>query len=180
MTAKVLLWWIEPPRQDAARRRSRRVDHLIAFGISAVIGLGIAEQSGPRKSVPIGGGFDFDLPSQAWQYGLWLLIFLVAGWLGSWSLSFGGRAQVTICEDGIQWIAGRVYNRFDPYARMQYCELARWDLGDGLVLRMTMQPARPGDPPAIHEVVIPRHIDADRVRGILHSAGVAIPGWNAD
>jgi len=180
MTGKVLLWWMEPPRQDAARRRSRRFDHLIAYGISAVMGLGIAGQSGSTKSVPIAGGFDFDLPAQAWQYGVWLLVFLVVGWFGSWIMSYGGRAEVTIREDGIQWISGRVYNRFDPYAGMQHCELARWDRGHGLVLRMTMQPARPGDPSAIHEVLIPRHIDANRVREILHAAGVAIQGWNAD
>ena len=179
MTAKVLLRWMEPPRHDAARRRSRRVDRLIAFGISAVIGLGIAEQSGPTRSLQVGGGFNFDLPSHAWQYGLWLLVFIVLGCIGSWIMSCGGRAQVTMREDGIEWLLGSAYARFDAYADMQHCELARWDRGDGLVLRMTMQPARPGDPPAINEVVIARHIDADRVRGILHSAGVAIQGSNA-
>lgn len=154
------------------------MDFAIAFGLSAVMGLAFAEQSGPTTQVKLGGGYDLSLPAQAWQYGLWLAVFLAFGSFGAWVMSFGGRAEVTMREDGIQWLIRGAY-RFYPYARMQACLLERADGDPRWQLRMTMRPERAGDPETIDTVRIAKHIDVNRVRLALQSAGVATSGWQA-
>jgi hypothetical protein len=63
---------------------------------------------------------------------------------------------------------------------MLRCELVRSNRDGVLLLRITMQPERPGEPSKVNDMAIPQHVDANRVRGILDSAGVATQGWSSD
>ncbi len=177
MASNVQLWWIEPAPMAEPGRRSFRIDRLIAFGFSAVLGLAGAEESGHTVRVPLGGGIDVSMPAQPWQYGLWLLIFLAGGALCEWIMALGGRAEVSLRDDGVLWLLGRATRRFYPYALMQRCELLRTRPDGVLVMRLTMQPERSGDPVRVREVAIPRRIDAGRIAGILRAAGVSTSGW---
>jgi hypothetical protein len=173
---KVLLWWMEPIEVIPPQRRGQLFNRIFSFGIAAVVGLGMVAQSGPTKSIAVGNGFELSLPSQAWQYGLWLLIVIGAGWFGSWIVSFGGRAEVTMRDDGIQWLLGKATRRFYAYAQMERCELERADDGNYWRVRISMRPASPGALSYVAETAIPKHIDVNRVRGILQSSGVATTG----
>jgi hypothetical protein len=173
---KVLLWWMEPIEVIPPQRRGQLFNRIFCFGIAAVVGLGIVAQSGPTKLIAVGNGSELSVPSQAWQYGLWLLIVIGVGWFGSWIVSYGGRAEVTMRDDGIQWLLGKATRRFYAYAQMERCELERADDGNYWRLRMSMRPVRPGDPAYVGATAIPKHIDVDRVRGILRMFGVATTG----
>ncbi len=152
------------------------MDIAIGFGVSAILGLAAAEQSGPTTRVMLGGGYDLTLPAQAWQYGLGLLVCIAFGSFGVWIMSFGGRAEVTMAADGVQWLIRGAY-RFYPYARMRECVLERTDGNTRTRLRMTMRPEKPGDSESFGSVVIAKHVELARVRAILQSAGVVTSGW---
>jgi len=175
----VLMRWIEPVEPGQTKRRARPWDWIISFGVAAIFGLGAAEKSGPIVSVAFGNQFELSLPAQAWQYGLWLLIAMVAGSFGLWIVSFGGRAEVTIRDDGIGWLLGRATWRYYPYAQMQRCEFERVDEGNFWRLRVEMHPKQPGDLASTALIAIPKHVDRNRVREILQSAGIVATGLSA-
>jgi len=172
---KVLLRWMEHVEVIPPDRRAGLLNWIFCFAVSAVAGLGIMEQSGPTIRTAIGGGIELPLPSQAWQYGLWLFIFIVFGSFGSWIVSFGGRAEVTMRADAIQWQLGRVTPRYYAYAQIERCELERAD-NDTYRLRVTMKPVPPNDSGFVGLIGIPKHVDVNRVRELLKSAGVATTG----
>jgi hypothetical protein len=172
----VLLRWIEPFEPGKSKREFRPMDWIIGFGLAAVIGLGMVEKSGPTMLVPLGEGSELSLPSQPWQYGVWLLIAIAVGSFGTWIMSLGGHAEVTVREDGINWLLGRALWHFYPYARMERCDLERADGGDYWRLRLTMKPEPPGDSAPVIVLTMPNRIDVRRLRDILQSAGVATSG----
>jgi hypothetical protein len=173
---KVLLRWMEPIEVIPPKRRAKLTTWIFCFAVSAVVGLGIMEQSGPTIRTAVGGGIELPLPSQAWQYGLWLFVFVGGGWFGSWIVLYGGRAEVTMRTDGVVWLLGRAGARFYEYSKVQRCEFERGDEGSFWWLRVTMKPERPGDPAFVGAIGIPKHIDVNRVRDILKSSGVETTG----
>jgi hypothetical protein len=172
---KVLLRWMEPIEVIPPERRAGLLNWIFCFAVSTVAGLGIMEQSGPTIRTAIGGGIELPLPSQPWQYGLWLIIVIVFGLFGSWIISFGGRAEVTMRADAIQWQLGRVTPRYYAYSQIERCELERAG-NDTYRLRVTMKPDRLNDSAFVGEIGIPKHVDVSRVRELLKSAGVAMTG----
>jgi hypothetical protein len=173
----VLLRWMEPVEPGKPKRRSGTLDWIIGFAVAAVIGLGIVEKSGPTMPLTLGSGYELSMPAQAWQYGLWLLVTIAFGTFGAWIMSFGGRAEVTVREDGIGWLLGRALSEFHSYANMQRCELERADGDDYWRLRVTMKPGRPDESAKVIVLTMPRRVDRARVREILQSAGVVTAGW---
>jgi hypothetical protein len=168
---------MEPVEPGASKRRTRPSDWIIGFAVAAVVGLGIAEESGPTMSVALGNQSELTLPAQAWQYGLWLFITISFGWFGWWIMSFGGRGEVTMREDGIWWLIGKANWYFYAYSKMERCELEPMDKGSFWRLHATMKPERSGDPAPLMVVTVPKYVDIKKVRDILQSAGVATTGW---
>jgi hypothetical protein len=175
----VLLRWLEPVEPGRTRRRARPWDWIISFGIAAIFGLGVAEQSGPTMSVALGNQSELSLPAHAWQYGLGLLVLIAGGSLGLWIASSAGRAEVTMRADGIGWLLGRGFWSFYPYHQIERCELQRVTEGDFWRLTVTMRPQNPGGPAPVNLVTIPKRVDLTRVREILQTAGVVTTGWPA-
>lgn len=173
----VLLRWMEPVETGESKRRTRPFDWILGFTIAAVMGLGIAEESGPTMSVALGNQSELTLPGQAWQYGLWLLITIGFGWFGGWIMSYGGRGEVTMRDDGIWWLIGKATWHFYAYAKMERCELEPMDGSSFWRLHATMKPERPDDPAPAMVVTVPKYVDIKKVRDILQSAGVATAGW---
>jgi len=165
-----LLRWIEPAKPG---RRRRWADVAIAFGVSLVIGLALAEQSGPTARLAVGSGTELTIPAQPWQYGIWLVATVAGGWLGVWIMSFGGRAEVTLRDDGIQWLLGRATYRQFPYARIARCELHEPE-GGPAILRIAMAPAEPGADAEIVDFPLPARIRPAQVRDVLRGAGVQV------
>ncbi len=163
------LWWMEPARFG---RKRRFADFAIAFGTSTILGLGAAAESGGKVGIHM-GSFELSVPAHAWQYALWAAVALVGGCAGVWIMSFGGRAEVSLAPDGVQWLLGRATRRFYPYARMQRCEMVRGG-ADGWLLRIVMQPDSAQGTETVKDIAIARRIDHERVRAVLHTAGVAI------
>jgi hypothetical protein len=173
----VLLRWMEPVEPGQLTRRSRTLDWIIGFAVAAVVGLGIVVKSGPTMPVMLGSGYQLSMPAQTWQYGLLLLITIGFGAFGAWIMSFGGRAEVTLREDGIGRQLGRALSEFHRYANMQGCKLERVDGRDYWRLRVSMKPDRPGETGNVVVLTMPRRVDRARVREILQSAGVGSTGW---
>ena len=174
----VLLRWMEPVEPGRPKPRSKTFDWIIGFAVAGVIGLGIAEKSGPTMPVTLGSGYELAMPAQAWQYGLWLFVTIAFGAFGAWIMSYGGRAEVTLRDDGIGWLLGRAMAEFHPYANMQRCELERADGNDYWRLRLSMKPDRPGETRKVIVLTMPERVDRARVREILQSAGVVTAGWS--
>ena len=175
----VLLRWMEPVEPGRTKRSVRPWDWIISYGIAAIFGLGVAEQSGPTMSVALGNQSELSLPAHAWQYGLGLLVLVVVGSFGLWIVSFGGRAEVTMRTDGIAWLLGKAYWNFYPYNQMERCELQRMAEGDFWRMIVTMRPPQAGVPAPVNLVTIPKHVNLTRVREILQTAGIVTMGWPA-
>jgi hypothetical protein len=155
------------------------MDYVIAFGVSAVFGLAVSEQSGHNVERSLGGTVTLTLPAEAWQYGLWLALCLAGGALGAWIASFGGRAEITMRSDGIQWLLGKRTLHFFPYAAMQRCELARTNAGSAR-LRIVLRPAQHDGENRILDIAIPKRVDLERVRALLHGSGIEVDAIKAD
>ena len=174
---KTLLWWIEPVAHARRTARSRLVDALVCFGVSAIVGLGIVAQSGSMMDVQLGSGTSLSVPAHAWQYGLWLLLCFLGGCGGWWIVSLAGRAEVNLRDDGIlvqrRWSAS-----FYAYPQIDGCEIVQAGNGAYSLLRIRTKPAN--GPAMVRELGISKRVDPKRMRDILAAAGVAMHGWNAD
>jgi len=171
----VLLRWTEPLAPGGRKRRRRPFDWIIGYGAAAVIGLALVAENGPTRSLVLSSRDSLTIPAQAWQYGLWLLITLAAGSLGVWIVSSGGRAEITVRDDGIGQLLGRAGGYFFAYAHMQQCRIERAAEGDYWQMHIVMKPQRPQDWVNV-TLTAPKKIDPRRIREILTSSGVPVTG----
>jgi hypothetical protein len=173
---KTLLWWREPVEQAKRTSRSKLFDFVVSFGVSAIVGLGIATQSGALVEMPLGSGSTLSVPAHAWQYGLWLFVCVVGGCGGWWIVSLAGRAEVNLRDDGIleqrRWSA-----RFYPYPHIDRCEIVPANNGAYALLRIHTK--RANGSATVRELGISKRVDPDRARDILRSAGVTVTGADA-
>jgi hypothetical protein len=170
-----LLRWIEPLAPGGIRRRRRLFDWLLGYGLAAIFGLAAAEEAGPTRMLAFGSGTSLTIPAQTWQYGLWLLVTVVVGAFGVWIMSYGGRAEITVREDGIWQQLGRAGGYFFAFAHMEQCRIEQAADGDYWRLDIVMKPQRPQDWSKL-TLTAPKKIDAKRIREILASAGVPVTG----
>ncbi len=163
------LWWMQRARISWRRRFA---DFAIAFGTSAILGLGVAANYGGTFRIPMGPS-EFSVPAHAWQYALWGAIAVMGGCVGAWIMSFGGHVEVTLRPNGVEWRMGRATRRFYPYERMQRCEVLRSG-ADGWLLRIVMQPDAPQGTVVVRDIAIASGMDPERVRTAIRAAGATV------
>jgi hypothetical protein len=170
-----LFWWLEPAERRAPTGRGKWINALVACVFGALAGLVVATQSGPMRELHLSAQTSVMVPGHGWQYALWLLVAVASGWLFHWGTAY--RPEVTMRTDGIQCIVNKATFLFYPYAQMQSGELVRVDGASYLLLRITMKPEQPGErAPVARDMAIRDRADAERVREILRSAGIAVTG----
>jgi hypothetical protein len=161
---KVLFMWYEPVKYGRRISRTPLFDRLFPFAMSALAGCMVfgsaAQAAGEIRGLHVA---------------LSLLLFGGGGLLFSRLFPYAFRAEVWMLEGGVRRVVGRATGKYFPYEQIERCSFSPGDDASYILMNVQMkggyENAYPGP---LYQTAIPAGVKAERVRGILREAKVAV------